>query len=1692
MHHPNRPSSARLGTSLLIVVATLVGLLAIVAPASVTSAAGAVSQLGDQPRPEAGDELRRRCIELVDAGFESANQIVADDPNVTSVGDIMRFQSEWVVRFGSTQQHHLCDVLPIYFPGVELGAAGELREHALEANPHWVVQGLVSARSTDWHDGKRWADGPDSEVYPNEPGWPVTYSAGCSADASTLQAQSGETPTCDEFPNATMASGGDQQVYGHRHQPAIAHIQQVDDNNERRRWRDFLEACDVPEAATNASLEDIPGHDLVLVVPIARLGRSSVTDRCGDRNFICDLGDCSKPPAPACLTFGNGILPKLVDLPPGITLEVAPDRLGNSPFNRVRVEASVSDSYGVGWNNPILNTNPDEHVTIEVSWLIGKGGELEAPKRFGNIGLSTSVEGTRGRTMTASVTLPKDAYEAVSENRPASPSPEGPRLPAERCFPTLFAPSRWPVGTMYRLSSGLTGAIAGEAGLAHLRLGLGLSRTRSIDFMMVKADEDTVRFFAGPSDAMAQHLSLRAGWTAYVSSGRVRDWSQQRLVGRFLDLHVRDRVIAPYEQDRIWKRLLDSDPSTPFLDVEDRGRIVLTHTSASESLGLQYGDVFSGLREEAEGNSRVLEVFHQDGKRGEEWYEFERFTVNEQGALGYLFQYSSLDECSLNSLIQFEPEPGLTHAYRDAFEPSAPDPEPSDPFAITVRMPEAGLSQIKQLSDPSADFVVHDMVVSRNTVGELYGALVDGNYPFDSLVTHLQASQFLREQAGQAPLDLTQVKVSYGDVDHLGHCAGLPRPPAPSAGCDLLRNGGFEEGRDAWTNWEPDYPSIIDDADVGTSAARIVALQSPIRQDVHHLDGGRKYRLRLRYRNSTETGNEGVATPRVDFFAADGKYLGRAGIEPAYNRVYRYTDLSVILTAPAETVRARVSLANGAYRAGQFPTGWTDYDQVRFEKLVETPTECVPRALPSTHHLTPGNLSERWPDLEPGDVVHLDPGRYTGGDITLSAAGTAEEPVKILKTPGSSGDVVFDGQGRHNHLFNITGSHIEFGGSAIGDGWRPDLRLENYTYAGLRMRKEANNIHIHHVHFRETGSFGVRFNGQNVLFEYNRIEDPDADALQVETGGGVDVRNWTIRYNYGSNRLSDDGPWAFNAANHADFVQIQRGPASDVTVHGNLLVGYTNALLVGDSWGSATTVEVTDNFIVFEANGISTQSRGNLDGTYLISHNHLVMYQVDGVDGGGRSAILLNDTDGSGQATIACNVFYGAKNDINTNIDGTIDVRPEGNLATGRTTSMSEVEPTVVDLGYGMEGARDLSGIHTLNSVQADTSCSKPQGAPFSSVGEHLGYARSGGSARGRSGPGTGESPPTGGGGGAPNPGGTPGGSESTTSTFVPIDDAFVKVGTANGDDGGRLRIRESDSSTYETFLKFDVQGIQGPVSDAVLRLAIPDGDGGSNDGGSLFLLDPSSNGWAEHEIDGINRPTETGALLARAGDARNNSVVEFPLGTAIDSDGTYTLVLRSGSTWSGYYHSKDQPDPDLAPQLIISHHGSASGGAGGRPGGSVPEAGPVSYVAADDATIKVGTTNGYDDELRVRTADSSTYHGYLKFEVDDLAGQVTEATITLTVEAESSDGGTLYRAAHDGWSETTIDGTNAPGDNGIPIRSLGDITGRRQVVIDVTDQIDGNGTYSFVLRSDSSWTGRYVAKETNIAEAPVLTVKTS
>jgi PKD repeat protein len=183
-------------------------------------------------------------------------------------------------------------------------------------------------------------------------------------------------------------------------------------------------------------------------------------------------------------------------------------------------------------------------------------------------------------------------------------------------------------------------------------------------------------------------------------------------------------------------------------------------------------------------------------------------------------------------------------------------------------------------------------------------------------------------------------------------------------------------------------------------------------------------------------------------------------------------------------------------------------------------------------------------------------------------------------------------------------------------------------------------------------------------------------------------------------------------------------------------------------------------------------------------------------------------------------------------------------------------------------------------------------------------------------------------------------------------------------------------------------------------------------------------------------------------------------------SPGTYDvgLTVSNGSasntlTRSGYIVVTSSPPP---------------------PGGGQQQ----TFLPVADAQVKStspSTNYGTLTTIRLRQGTSPTdvfYHSYITFTVSGLAGPVTGAKLRLLVTDDSPDGGQVYKV-DPGWSESTLNWSNAPPLPATPIASIG----RTPPIgswaeVGLGSLITGNGTYNIGLASTSSTSAIYSSRE--------------
>ncbi len=154
--------------------------------------------------------------------------------------------------------------------------------------------------------------------------------------------------------------------------------------------------------------------------------------------------------------------------------------------------------------------------------------------------------------------------------------------------------------------------------------------------------------------------------------------------------------------------------------------------------------------------------------------------------------------------------------------------------------------------------------------------------------------------------------------------------------------------------------------------------------------------------------------------------------------------------------------------------------------------------------------------------------------------------------------------------------------------------------------------------------------------------------------------------------------------------------------------------------------------------------------------------------------------------------------------------------------------------------------------------------------------------------------------------------------TLLAVQDSKVNSSSGSSTYGAATTLRvKTDSETYDSFLKFNISGLAGPVQSAVLRLYCTDAS--DHAGFAYRVADTYRNTttpWIETGINFKNAPFFAGAPLNAAVAAPANAWVPFDVTAAVTGNGTYSFGIHSPSGNSAYYSSKEGAHP---PELIVT-----------------------------------------------------------------------------------------------------------------------------------------------------------------------------
>ncbi|MEO1655610.1 MAG: Ig-like domain-containing protein, partial [Bacteroidota bacterium] len=241
------------------------------------------------------------------------------------------------------------------------------------------------------------------------------------------------------------------------------------------------------------------------------------------------------------------------------------------------------------------------------------------------------------------------------------------------------------------------------------------------------------------------------------------------------------------------------------------------------------------------------------------------------------------------------------------------------------------------------------------------------------------------------------------------------------------------------------------------------------------------------------------------------------------------------------------------------------------------------------------------------------------------------------------------------------------------------------------------------------------------------------------------------------------------------------------------------------------------------------------------------------------------------------------------------------------------------------------------------------------------------------------------------------GGGQPQEVILRPIQDAYLEG--SNGLNNAFLKLEQGFRVSY---LKFDLSGISGEISQAQLQLTVST-DAGN---GKMEVLLGNSNSWSETNINPNNAPS-AGILLGSLNTSYNlNQTYTWNLDAAqLSGGGELSLVIRQTSgTSDAWFSSKEG---NQAPQLILTTNGSNNPPANQAPTVNItsPQNG-TSFVEGDNITVSVAANDSdgsitkvelFDGGQKIAEKNNAPYTFTLN--------GVSSGTLNLSAQATDDDG---------------------------------------------------------------------------------------
>jgi hypothetical protein len=228
----------------------------------------------------------------------------------------------------------------------------------------------------------------------------------------------------------------------------------------------------------------------------------------------------------------------------------------------------------------------------------------------------------------------------------------------------------------------------------------------------------------------------------------------------------------------------------------------------------------------------------------------------------------------------------------------------------------------------------------------------------------------------------------------------------------------------------------------------------------------------------------------------------------------------------------------------------------------------------------------------------------------------------------------------------------------------------------------------------------------------------------------------------------------------------------------------------------------------------------------------------------------------------------------------------------------------------------------------------------------------------------------------------------TTTLTFGAEADARVEANNAGRNYGTQDRLIVDSSPATESYLRFSVNGIGGPVQNAKLRVYAYNG---TNNGPKLYAV--ADNSWTETGITWNNKPAKASAATAdKVGPVNSYEWVELDVTSLVSDDGTFSFNLTADSGDGADFRSREYTTTtSLRPQLVVTYEGNPPPNtdpptvSASPPGGSYSSTQSVTLTASEPSTnwytsdgsdpTTSGTRTQYSGEISIAATTTLKFY---------------------------------------------------------------------------------------------------------------------